>query len=314
MQPLFEAIESWVPPEIADLTAIPHGDMPGDRVSIHPEQVKKAGVLFPVLVKELRKVMSASPKHRAVVAICGGSGSGKSGMASLMAHYLRQAGVGTYVLSGDNYPRRIPAQNDAERFRVFRCGGIRGLLTSGLYSDSVQQALTSLQEQERDSDPALCEEYPWLETYQKAGRSALAGYLGTNQEQDFDELTGIVSQFKNGAESIWLKRMGRTELALWYERVDFSQTDVLIIEWTHANSDGYQGADIPILMNSTPQETLEYRRSRNRDGGTDSPFVTMVLEIEQRLLDSQAHKAKIILSKKGELLTYEQYRQLMAQP
>ena len=67
-------------------------------------------------------------------------------------------------------------------------------------------------------------------------------------------------------------------------------------------------------MNSTPQETLEYRRSRNRDGGTDGPFVAMVLEIEQRLLDSQAHKAKIILSKKGELPTYEQYRQLMAQP
>ena len=156
MQPLFETIESWVPPEIPDLSAIPHGDMPGDKVNIHPEQVKKAAVLFPVLVKELGKVIAANPAHRAVVAICGGSGSGKSGMASLMAYYLRQAGVGTYVLSGDNYPRRIPAQNDAERFRVFRCGGIRGLLISGLYSDSVQQELTTLQQQERDSDPALC--------------------------------------------------------------------------------------------------------------------------------------------------------------
>ena len=48
--------------------------------------------------------MAASPAHRAVVAICGGSGSGKSGMASLMAYYLRQAGVGTYVLSGTTIP------------------------------------------------------------------------------------------------------------------------------------------------------------------------------------------------------------------
>ena len=53
MQSLFETIDSWVPPEIPDLTAIPHGDMPGDRVNIHPEQVKKAGVLFPVLAKNL---------------------------------------------------------------------------------------------------------------------------------------------------------------------------------------------------------------------------------------------------------------------
>ena len=38
--------------------------------------------------------------------------------ASLLAHYLQQIGVGCYVLSGDNYPRRIPAQNDAERLRL----------------------------------------------------------------------------------------------------------------------------------------------------------------------------------------------------
>ena len=314
MYPLFENIGAWVSPVIPDLAVLPHGDMPGDKVSIHPEQVQKAATLFPVLAEQLRDVMELNPSHRAVVAICGGSGSGKSGMASLMGHYLREAGIGTYVLSGDNYPRRIPEQNDAERVRIFRCSGLRGLLTAGIYSEEIQPVLTDLQKDGTDSDPALCEQYPWLSVYQKAGRSALTGYLGTDKEQDFDELTGIVSQFKNGAQSIWLKRMGRTDTALWYDNVDFSEINVLIIEWTHANSDGYQGVDIPILTNSTPRETLEYRRSRNRDSGADSPFVTMVLEIEQRLLDSQAHKAKIILSKKGELLTYDQYRQLMAQP
>lgn len=107
--------------------------------------------------------------------------------------------------------------------------------------------------------------------------------------------------------------MGRTETALWYEEVDVSETQVLIVEWTHSNNSCLQGVDIPILLNSTPQETLEYRRSRNRDGGVDSPFVSMVLEIEQRLLDSQAYRAKIILSKQGELLDYRQYRKLMAE-
>ena len=88
---------------------------------------------------------------------------------------------------------------------------------------------------------------------------------------------------------------------------------MLIIEWTHGNSDKYIGVDIPILLNSTPQETLEHRRSRNRDGAVDSPFVTMVLEIEQRQLEAQAHKAQIIVSKSGELLTYSQYRKQMAE-
>ena len=107
--------------------------------------------------------------------------------------------------------------------------------------------------------------------------------------------------------------MGRTPLDLWYDRVDFSDKHVLIIEWTHGNSDRYVGVDIPILLNSTPQETLEHRRSRNRDGAVDSPFTTMVLEIEQRQLESQAHKAQIIVSKQGEVLSYAQYRQRMAQ-
>ena len=106
--------------------------------------------------------------------------------------------------------------------------------------------------------------------------------------------------------------MGREVTALWYDEVDVRDTQVLIIEWTHGNSDFIEGVDIPILLNSTPAETLAHRRARNRDGKPDSAFITMVLELEQRKLDMQAHKAKIILSKSGDLLTYSQYRQLMA--
>ena len=121
-------------------------------------------------------------------------------------------------------------------------------------------------------------------------------------EQDFDELSGIIAKFKSGADTLWLKRMGRTDDALWYEPVDMTGVEVLIIEWTHGNSDHLRGIDIPILLNSTPEETRAHRRSRNRDGKTDSAFTTMVLEIEQGKLDSRAKNAAIILSKSGELL------------
>lgn len=73
----------------------------------------------------------------------------------------------------------------------------------------------------------------------------LSGYLGSSEEQDFDQLTDIISRFKRGDTHIWLKRMGRTPEALWYEKVDFSQVSVLIIEWTHGNSEKYQGVDVP---------------------------------------------------------------------
>ncbi len=301
---------SWTPPECKG--DIPHGDMPGDKVNIDAGHVDKANRVFPLLLEKAEAVLKSNPAGRCVVTVCGGSGVGKSETASLLSYYFTQAGLGSYTLSGDNYPRRIPMYNDAERLRVFRDAGVRGLVTAGVYNPTVAAELKTLWEQERDPDPAAVEQHPWLATYQKAGRAALAGYLGHPAEQDFDQLTDIVRQFKNGADTIWLKRMGRTDTELYYEAVDFSNVRILVIEWTHGNSDYYQGVDIPILLNSTPQETAAYRKLRNRDGKTDSPFTTMVLEIEQSLLEHQAHKAAFIIAKSGELLSYAQYRAYMA--
>lgn len=304
---LAQRMDVWMPPAIPK--DIPHGDMPGDKVEIGPGHIEKANTIFPLLVP--MAAQAAKQTGRVVIAVCGGSGVGKSETASLLSHYFRQAGVKAYTLSGDNYPRRIPMYNDAERVRVFRVGGIRGMLEAGVYSQEASRTLCSLWEAETDADPSLAREYAWLSVYQAAGRKALAGYLGTPNEQDYEELSAIIAQFKAGAPSLWLKRMGRREEERWYDEVDFSETSVLIIEWTHGNSDFLQGVDIPVLLNSTPEETRAHRRSRARDGKTDSAFTTMVLEIEQQELDACAHKAKIIISKSGQVLSYPQYRALM---
>lgn len=255
-------IKDWKAPVIP--SDIPHGDMPGDKVEINEGHVMKANVIFPRLL-ELMKEEAAKGKEKIVITVCGGSGVGKSEIASILSFYLTSAGIKSYTLSGDNYPRRIPMLNDAERLRV----------------------------------------------YEELGREGLADYLGSDKEINFKEIEKIALDFKEGAKNISLRRLGRKEDELWYDDVDFSDTDVLIIEWTHGNSDNYKGVDIPILLNSTPRETLEHRRSRNRDGATDSPFTTMVLEIEQGQIKNQAHKAKIIISKQGEILSFDEYEKLM---
>ncbi|MBQ9210841.1 MAG: adenylylsulfate kinase [Clostridia bacterium] len=241
-----------------DLEHLIHGDMPGDKIAIEPQHEEKAERIYPLLRGLL-------PEGKAVVCVCGGSGVGKSEVASLLGTRLQAEGIGAYVMSGDNYPHRIPSQNDAERERV----------------------------------------------YAEGGRAALEGYLGTPQEIDFDLVNRILADFKAGRSPVALKRMGRTEEEKWFDQVDFSQTQVLILEWTHGNSDYVSGVDVPILLNSTPEETLAHRRARARDKGVDSPFTTLVLEIEQEKLKRQAHKAKIIVSKSGEVISYDQYRELM---
>ncbi|MDR0928565.1 MAG: adenylyl-sulfate kinase [Oscillospiraceae bacterium] len=300
----------WNPPTLP--ASIPQGDMPGDKIRIDAVHLRKAAMLFPPLKALLRDCLAENPHRRAVVAVCGGSGVGKSEIASLLSFYLNSLGVGSYTLSGDNYPHRIPRDNDAERLRVYRAGGLRGLVASGRYEARMGEALRALWAQDADADPARVAEFPWLSIYHRAGRRALTGYLGTPSEIDFDEVSALIARFKQGEDALPLKRMGRERDQLWYDLVDMRETRVMIIEWTHSNSDFIEGVDIPILLSSTPAETLAHRRARGRDGQTDSPFTSMVLEIEQQKLEAQAHKARLILSKEGELLTYQDYRKQMA--
>ena len=288
---------------------LPHGDMPGDKVEIGEDHVKKAMLIMDQLEGMLPELLAKNGK--AVIAVCGGSGVGKSETASLISYFLNEKGIGAYTMSGDNYPRRIPMYNDAERLRVFRTSGVRGLVAAGEATPEHFDTLRKWKQEETDASMEHVASDPWAKAYIDAGKVGLVGYLGTKNEIDFDEVSGIVKAFKAGQDKIYLKRMGRTDSELWYDEVDFTNIKVLVIEWTHGNSDNYEGVDIPVLLNSTPEETLAHRRARNRDGKTDSAFTMLVLELEQNLLKSQAHKAKIILSKAGELLSYSDYENLM---
>lgn len=303
-------ITSWVAPALPE--EIPHGDMPGDKVEIDENHVAKATKVFPELLKMLKEMVETG-KNRAVITVCGGSGVGKSEIASLLSFYFNELGIGSYTMSGDNYPRRIPMYNDAERLRIFRESGIEKMIEDGVYTEERFNVIHEYQLNGDDANKDHIAENPWFASYIEGGIAGLKGYLGTMNESGFEKVEAILDKFKSGEDHILLKRMGRKDTELWYSDVDFSDTGILIIEWTHGNSDNYKGVDIPVLLNSTPQETLAHRRARNRDGKTDSPFTMRVLEIEQQLLHSQAHKAKIIVSKAGELLTFEEYSKRMSE-
>lgn len=298
--------------QIEDIENIPKGDMPGDKIQINEEHIKKAKTILPKLLDIIVPIINESKKQRVVISVCGGSGVGKSETASLLSYYLSKLNLDSYTLSGDNYPYRIPRYNDAERLRVFRSFGIRGLISHGKYIEDRHETLMELQRDNQDANYELVKKYPWLNIYQQAGLNGLKNYLGTSNEIDFNEINNIISLFKNGADSIYLKRMGREESQLWYDEIDFREKKVMIIEWTHGNNDNLQGVDVPILLNSTPEETLEHRKQRNRDGGVDDPFTSAVLGIEQDILVSQSAKTKIIISKSGDLLSHDEYIKLMS--
>ena len=175
---------------------IPHGDMPGDKIEIGESHIEKAKTIFPILIKELKEKMSANTYNRAVVAVCGGSGVGKSEIASLLSYLLEQAGIGSYTMSGDNYPHRIPMYNDAERLHVFRESGIRGMVDDGVMNPENFAKVKEWQIAEDDANKAHVETDSWFKAYIEAGEKGLDNYLGTPNETDFEEVDQIMKEFE----------------------------------------------------------------------------------------------------------------------
>ncbi len=300
---------TWEPPVI-DLETVKTGDMPGDKIQINQSHIDKANTVFPHLLAQL----DSAGGRRLVVSVYGGSGVGKSEIASVLGHYCGLAGHDAYVLSGDNYARRVPKYNDLERLWTYRTGAVNAF---ALDSDFTDERMTSLQRMWPDvADMNLASEGepPWMSVYREAGLEALTSYLGTEREIDFPMVNTVIGAFKAGRDAIALKRMGQTTDDLRYEKVDLSGIQVLIVEWTHGNNTLLEGVDFPIFLFSTPAETRAHRLSRGRDKNTDSPLISRVLDIEHARLMSQAGSAALIVSKDGEVLSPTEFPRRASQP
>lgn len=78
------AQKDWNPPTLPQKAAdMPQGDMPGDAVHISEAHRTKANAIFPLLLPQLAEICARNPYGRAVITVCGGSGSGKTGAAAL---------------------------------------------------------------------------------------------------------------------------------------------------------------------------------------------------------------------------------------
>ena len=212
-------------------------------------ELKEAGTLY----EKVQKWCDRNAKNRVVISLYGGSGSGKTTLATALQQYFLNDGTGCYLLSGDDYPHRIPKRNDEERMRV----------------------------------------------YKETGEDGLRGYLGTKKEIDFDRINEVLAAFHEGKDTITLRHMGREDGEISSEETDFSGISVLLLEWTHGGSDDLHGVDLPVFLESSPEETRERRIRRNRDENAASPFICRVVELEQEKLEVQRKNAGLIVGKDG---------------
>ncbi len=289
---------------------IPGGDMPGDITDINEEAIAAAVKLFPTLQDKILQGIADNPYGRCVVSISGGSGSGKTCSAAILAYILNSAGIETYTMSGDNYAHRIPHENDEGRQRVFRHNGVRAVVDARLAEDpKVFEEIMAFQLEENENGhaepPAGAE---WFDTYIDGGKKALKRHLATPHEQNFNEINDVISAFRDGAREIWMRRMGRDTTAFWYENRDFSKTSVLILEWTLGLSRYLTGIDVPVYIETTPEETYASRIARGRDSNARTDLIQAVIEIEQGLLMRDVPRASIIATRDGSVLTLDEWK------
>lgn len=263
----------------------------------------KAAKLFATLLDRVR----CCQDQRIVIAISGGSGVGKSTTAKLIQNYLKNLDIGCALIGGDEYPWRIPVQNDAERLRIVRQAGIKGMMLDGVYDDSAWKELHILQKQMVDAAPQYSEVYPWHKSYLNHGRKALAMYLGSADEQDYTDVQALIDAFHDGQTQIPVRKLGTEEADFHYEMGNFADKKVLLLEWTHAGNSVLRGIDLNIFLYSSPEDTLERRKRRARNANTDTPLIAMALELEQIMLNENAKHADIIQLMDGEILSQKDY-------
>lgn len=143
-----------------------------------------------------------------------------------------------------------------------------------------------------------------LRIFEESGEDGLRDYLGTPQEIDFDRINEVIADFHAGKNTITLRHMGREDGEIFSEETSFEGIRVLIVEWTHGGSEYLEGVDLPVFLESLPEETRERRIRRNRDANAASPFINMVVELEGEKLKRQRNRAKLIVGKDKKV--YEQ--------
>ena len=133
--------------------------------------------------------------------------------------------------------------------------------------------------------------------HEKDGKQALEGYLGTQEEADYNRLNKLIADFKGNEKRLDLRIMDAKDSHVHQDphSVDFSEIQVIVLEgtWSHL----VVGSDVKVFLETDFEKTLAHRKTRARDPIT--PFGEIVLKIEQGKLDKLKEKADIVIDTEG---------------
>lgn len=113
------------------------------------------------------------------------------------------------------------------------------------------------------------------------------------QEVRMDLIASHIAAFRAGESGVSAPVVNYPENCFEIQQLDFTNTDVLVVEGTYALQ--IDDVDVRIFLEATYEDTAERRRVRNRD--IDAPIIATILAMEHAIIAPQGQRANITISR-----------------
>lgn len=126
-------------------------------------------------------------------------------------------------------------------------------------------------------------------------------WLGPHKEVNMKLLDETLVEAINGADSINVPHIDYDTNVERIEKVSIADIKVLIVEGTYTSL--LKHIDTRIFIDADYNETLKYRKLRNRGNEVNDPFVENILETEHKIIAGHKFLADFVITKDYDVIS-----------
>lgn len=134
-----------------------------------------------------------------------------------------------------------------------------------------------------------------------AARKKDSTWLGPHKEVNLKSLDQNLADAMNGADRIEVPHIDYDTNVETLQPVDIKGTKVIIVEGTYTSL--LKHVDTKIFIDADYNDTLKFRKLRNRGNEVNDPFVENILETEHKIIAGHKFLADFVITKDYDVIS-----------
>lgn len=126
-------------------------------------------------------------------------------------------------------------------------------------------------------------------------------WLGPHKEVDLKRLDNNLRDARNGSNTLLSPHIDYDSGQETIESISLESVKVIIVEGTYTSL--LRQIDTKVFIDADYNDTLEFRKRRNRGNEVNDPFVEGILETEHKIIAGHKFLADIIITKSYEVIS-----------